>query len=284
MGGAPGAEVLARHRERLVPELRRLLSDAKLAAGAARRLGEARDTESVDDLVRLAGRPATAQGAAEGLLALGATEAAFRAARRAPGASAAFDGASDAEPFLLDRIGLGPHAERRAALELLGRCGGEATVRRLASKPVARNLRDAAAATLGAIGGEEAIVALHRMGAERALRRDVVRALGATGDPRALPVLSRFLDEDGLAGELAAALARIHDPASAAMLADLAVRGSGSEQAARALTGMPAAVVVPVLLERLGGQGRTRDLLVRIAGTDHGPRREKWEQWWDSRP
>ncbi|MFI5402333.1 MAG: hypothetical protein ACHQ1G_05300, partial [Planctomycetota bacterium] len=119
---------------------------------------------------------------------------------------------------------------------------------------------------------------------ERALRRDVVRALGITGDARALPVLRRFAEEDGLAGELSLALSRIHDPESVALLADLALRENASEDAARALTRMPVGVVVPVLLERLGGTARTRDLLVRIAGADHGPRRERWKQWWDSRP
>ncbi len=281
MGGAWGA--VAAHRERIVPELRRLLADDRCAAGAAARLGEAGDKASTDDLIRLAGRPTAARAATGALLSLGAFEAAFRAALRLDEARAAFDGASQAEPFLLDRIGRGPYAGRRAALELLGRCGGVTTVRRLASKPVPRNLVDAAAATLGAIGGEEAIAALDRLGDDRALRRDVVRALGATGDPRALPALRKFLG-DGLAGELSRALARIHDPESAGMLADLALRGSGSEEAARALAGMPADVVVPVLLERLGGPGRARDLLVRIAGADHGPRRESWKEWWDSRP
>jgi hypothetical protein len=284
MEGASGAAVVARYRERLVPELRRLLSDDLLAAGAARRLGEAGDRKSLDDLVRLAGRPATTLAATEALLSLGEIEAAFRAARRLPDAQAAFDGAAQAEVFLIERIGKGPYAERRAALDLLGRCGGAATVRRLATAPVTKNLRGGAALALGAIGGEEAIAALDRFSRERGLRRDVVRALGRTGDPRALPVLQRFVEEDGLAGELSLALSRIHDPESAVLLADLALRENASEDAARALTRMPVEVVVPVLLERLTGTGRTRDLLVQIAGFDHGPRRDRWKQWWDSRP
>ena len=232
-------------------------------------------------------RAATAEPATGGLLAIGsekAIEAAFRAACRCDRARAAFDGARHAETFLLARLGRGPYAERRVALKLLGRCGGDATVARLGSAPVGRNLLDAAAATLGAIGGEEAIAALDRLRGERALRRDVVKALGATGDPRALPVLRRFADEEGLASDLCAALGRIHDPESAEMLADLALRGSAAGEAARALTEMPASVVVPVLLERLGGNGRARELLTRIAGADLGPKHESWRQWWESHP
>ncbi|HEX5135932.1 MAG TPA: hypothetical protein VFY93_03090 [Planctomycetota bacterium] len=278
--GKPGAGTLAR----LLPELRRLLSDDRYAAGAARRLGEARDPAARDELAGLALRPATAREATEALLSLGSFEAAFAAARRARGAREAFDGARGAEAFLLARIDRGPYAERRAALELLARCGGEATVRRLATAAVPRNLMDAAAAALGAIGGAEAIDALDRMRGERAVRRDVVRALGATGDPRALPVLRKLAGEDGLASDLCAALGRIGDAECADMLADLALRGGAAEEAARVLTGMPAPVVVPVLLDRLGGKGRARELLVRIAGKDHGPRPESWKQWWDSRP
>jgi hypothetical protein len=122
------------------------------------------------------------------------------------------------------------------------------------------------------------------MAGERALRRDVVRALGATGDPRALTVLRRFAAEEGLADDLCAALGRIRDKEAAEMLADLALRGGASGHAARALIDMPASVVVPVLLGRLEGKGRARELLVRIAGTDHGPRPESWREWWDSRP
>jgi hypothetical protein len=277
-GGAPGAVALAL----LVPELRRLLGDDRYAAGAARRLGEARDRESEADLGRLAGRPATARPATEALLALGSFDAAFAAARRSRDAAGAFDGAADAEAFLLAGIDRGPYAERRAALGLLARCGGDATVRRLATGEVPRSLMDAAAAALGAIGGEEAIAALDRMRGERALWRDVVQALGATGDRRALPVLRQFAAEDGLANDLCAALGRIHDTESAEMLADLALRGGAAEEAARALMDMPASVVVPVLLGRLGGKGRARELLVRMRRTTG--RAESWKKWWDSRP
>jgi hypothetical protein len=279
-GGAPGALTLAR----LVPELRRLLADDRFAAGAARRLGEAGDRASEAELARLAARPTTARGATEALLSLRAFESAFAAARRSRGAATAFDGARDAEAFLLERVDRGLHAERRAALELLARCGGDATVRRLAASGVPRSLMDAAAAALGAIGGEDAIATLDRMAGERALRRDVVRALGATGDPRALPVLRRFTGDEGLADDLCAALGGIRDAEAAEMLADLALRGGASGHAARALIDMPASVVVPVLLGRLEGKGRARELLVRIAGADHGPRPESWREWWDSRP
>ncbi|MCK6459386.1 MAG: hypothetical protein L6Q95_05770, partial [Planctomycetes bacterium] len=65
---------------------------------------------------------------------------------------------------------------------------------------------------------------------------------------------------------------------------DLALRRGASEHAARALVDMPASVVVPVLLERLGGAPGARALLVRVAGTDRGSRAESWREWWDSRP
>jgi hypothetical protein len=282
--GDPGAVVLARHRERLVPELRRLLSDDPYAAGAARRLGEARDRDSAAELARLATRAASAQAATEGLLGMGAFEEAFAAARRTRRARAAFDGAHGAEAYLLGRIDRGPYAERRLALELLGRCGSDATVRRLAAAPVPRNLLDTAAATLGAIGGDGAVDALARMCGERSVRRDVVRALGATGSARALPALRRFVGDEGLASELCASLGAIPERESAEMLADLALDGGAAEEAARALTSMPASVVVPVLLDRMGGQRRARELLVRITGADRGPRPEAWKEWWDSRP
>jgi hypothetical protein len=267
-----------------VPELRRLLADERYAAGAARRLGEAGDRASEAELARLAIRPVTARAATGALLSIGALEPAFTAARRSADAGAAFDGARDAEAFLLARFERGVHAERRAALELLARCGGDATVRRLATGDVPRSLMDAAAAALGAIGGGDAIEALGRVADERAVRRDVIRALGATGDPRALPVLRRFAAEEGLADDLCVALGRIPDAEAAGMLADLALRKGSSGPAARALTGMPAGVVVPVLLDRLEGKRGARELLVRIAGTDRGPRTESWREWWDSRP
>jgi len=287
---AAARAVLARHRDRLLADLRRLAASGDESSGAgAFALGLCGDAGSLELLARLATRPRSASGATRGLLALGsdaAFDAAFRAACRAPEARAAFDGAgAAAERFLLARLDGGLHAERRAALELLARCGGAATVARLDARPVERGLLASAAETLGAVGGERAVALLARMGSERSVRREVIRALGATELPSALAPLRAFAGDEGSARELCDALARIHAPGSAELLLDLAARGSAAEAAARALVEMPARVVVPVLLGRIeggAGGGRARALLARIAGTDLGPKPETWSDWWES--
>jgi hypothetical protein len=291
-GGAPERKVLGRHRERLLPELRRIAAagDDLSASGAALALGSLRDGESLEALARLALRPATASAACSGLLGLGsdrAVEAAFRAACRCAGAVPAFDGAAHAERFLVARLDRGTFAERRVALRLLARCGGPAAVGRIAAGGLDRSLLPDAVATLGAIGGEEGIRALGRFLPERALRGDVIRALGETRDPLVLPLLRSFAGQEGCARQLCLALSRIPHEESAAMLVDLALSGAATSEAARALAELRAPLVVPLLLERLeegAGRGRARELLVRIAGTDLGPGRDRWKNWWESRP
>lgn len=285
------AKILARHGPSLLPELRRIAAgpDDFAASGAARAIGVLRDEASFEDLLRLAGRAPTAPAACQALLALGSgrgVEAALRAASRWPAAETAFVGAAHAERFLLERLDAGTFTERRAALRLLAACGGAGTVSRISRGRLDRSLLPGAVAALGAIGGEEAIQALALLLPEKGLRGEVVRALGETRDPRALPLLRNLLAREGCTREVCAALARIENAESADMLLDLVLDGSGRGEASRALASMPPSIVVPLLLGRLEGQdvrGRAREMLVRIAGSDLGPGRERWEEWWGGR-
>ena len=246
---AEARHVLDRRREALLPELRRLARRESREAVLA--LGLARDEHSLPLLVGLAGRPSTAGAATKALLALG-TEPALRAAFRAACRGTALEPTPAMEAFLLERLQEGAFVEQRTALLLLRRCGGEATVSALATARVPRGLV-----------------------------RETIRTLGAIGDASAVPVLGRYAAR--FAPDVARALARIHHESSARQLVELVVRRKSEREAGRALASMPAAVVVPVLLDHFESR-HIRRVLVRIAGTDLGSSLTPWRRWWKSQP
>ncbi|MCZ6786712.1 MAG: HEAT repeat domain-containing protein, partial [Planctomycetota bacterium] len=252
--------VLEKRRSRLLPELRQLVrtSNDRVASEAARALGLARDRESLKLLASLARKKDTAEGATEALLGIGtpaAYQAAFVAASwgGAPSAAAhCFDDDNRAEPFLLGVLESGTLKERRAALRLLERCGGDQTAAFLARGQFGRSLLPHVAGTLTAIGSDAA-----------------VKALAALGHRR----------------EVLGALARIHTPESARVLVDLLEEPRARRDAGRALATMPTGVVVPVLLESFERDPRrVRRVLTRIAGDNLGTGVEPWKKWWDERP
>ena len=115
----------------------------------------------------------------------------------------------------------------------------------------------------------------------RGLVRETIKTLGAVGDASAVPVLGRYAAR--FAPDVARALARIHHESSARQLVELVVRRKSEREAGRALASMPAAVVVPVLLDHFESR-HIRRVLVRIAGTDLGSSLTPWKRWWKSQP
>jgi hypothetical protein len=96
-------------------------------------------------------------------------------------------------------------------------------------------------------------------------------------------VLAELARDRRLAADCARALGGIPGEASARALLALLDRREAAEEAAEALAGLPAGLVVPLLLERFEGR-QVRPLLARFAGADLGGRVEAWRTWWDGRP
>lgn len=254
---------LDRRGDELRPWLRKGLGIEETAREASIALGWMHDVGSADRLAVLAQESRSALAATQALLELGTDEAmrgAFAAVHqgRAPDAAAdCFEGAGRAESYLLHVLRTGDRRERRTALELLARCGGEDTIAYLESARLDHRLEPL-----------------------------VVRALGATGDERALAALRRAAQKRKLSREVALALGNIESPESAELLVDLLENPKAQRAAIESLQNMPARIVVPVLLRRLEEARRAmnvRHVLASIAGSDLGAKTENWKRWWDSR-
>jgi HEAT repeat protein len=95
-----------------------------------------------------------------------------------------------------------------------------------------------------------------------AVRREIVRSLGSLGSAEQVPDLQRLLD----AGRESPEIRR------EAVLALAEIGGPGA---------------IPALIEAFddpdaGVRAAVRETLVRLSGTDAGPTKKDWRQWWDS--
>jgi len=284
--------VLRQRRELLLPALREAgrAHDPRRAAAAARLLGRAGDTESIELLRRLARDLRTRPAAVEALVAIGsepALDAAIAVCYRAgdeSGLDTHFDGARDAEPLLLQVLETGTVAQRTAALRLLARCGGDATLDRIEQTDWRGGLVRAAIETTGAIGTPRAVAILAEWAEQPALRTALIEALGATGESAAVPHL-RALDRRH-ATRIAAALATIPHAESARALIELLDDDRSAKAAAESLARMEPKLVMPLLLESLARRSsarRAREVLVRMTGMDLGKEPEDWRRWWNTR-
>jgi HEAT repeat protein len=264
--------------------------DPARAIGAASLLGAARDTSSIEAISRLARRPRTRFAAVQALVAIG-TRSSFEAAistchrhGTGDGLAAQFEGTHAAEPLLLDALESGTVAERTTTLRLLARCGGSATLERIARTDWRGGLVREAIETVGAIGSPEAVAILRRWREQSALHPALVDALGATGEPDAVPLLRSF--ERRQRARVVRALGRIAHPESARALIAMLDDPRDADAVATALAALPTKFVVPALLAALPQRavpGRAHAVLVRIAGVDVGTEPEDWRRWWNAR-
>jgi len=145
----------ARWAKTLTPVLKTLLRTRRGTnlGRAARLLGCTHDKSARKLLAELARRPGTGLDAVRALIDLdtpAAFDEAFAAVRRGVN-PLCFDGATQAESHLLARLKTGTRAEQRLAIELLGRCGGPATVDALSELRLSGGLAPTATRTLAAI-------------------------------------------------------------------------------------------------------------------------------------
>ncbi len=278
--------VLERHRETLLEPLRRLArtGGTLVAAGAVEALGLVRDEGAVPLLHDLVRQRGTDRAAACALARIGTHAALLVVVRHADrdGVAAGLEGIAEAEGPLLDVVATGNTHEQETALELLDRCGGAATVRALAYGNLRRGLHVTAAATLGRIGGDAAADVLAGYAIDPGLHDDLVGALAATRSARAVAPLQR-LARGPRTPHVARALGKIEDAAAARALLELLVDVRAAPAAADALAGLPARVVVPILIDELEEAPRRRRLqalLARITGADHGAAVQRWKSWW----
>ena len=113
-------------------------------------------------------------------------------------------------------------------------------------------------------------------------RQTALELLGYCGGDRARRAIIGQRLSSGLLPTAIVALRRLGGVASARYLVDLVIKGPFGQEAGRALAALPAAEVVPVLLESYDPR-HVRRVLVRIAGSDLGRDLGSWQRWWSSR-
>jgi len=152
---------------------------------------------------------------------------------------------------------------------------------RAAFKTVARG--GAPAATfLKATHAEDYLLGVFADGRSFAERKTALELLGYCGGERARRSIVEQRLSSGLVPTAVHTLGRLGGDASARYLVDLVIRGRFGREAGHALAALPAAEVVPVLLQNYNPR-HVRRVLVLIAGSDLGRDLVSWQRWWSSR-
>jgi HEAT repeat protein len=250
-------EILERRRDEMIPALRSELIRGNREV-AARVLGALGDAGSRSRIMALLEVPELRGAAARGLAALGDEDSlrvlldAIRDDTDDPAVDAFVEAGPSALRLLTDRFENGRHEERRLAVRLLGRRGGDVAVSALERALGDPALFGGAIEALGRAGRESprAIDVLARAGRTPALRSRAVRALGETGRSEAVPALVSLAVDRGTTRLVLAALARIPGDESVRAVREFLGRPRCEREARRALRKLAPENVPDILARR----------------------------------